>query len=427
MPASSSTPRFSVPILVLIVFMPFAGGFFLSYVYRSVNAVIAPQLAVDLGLSPADLGFLTSVYFMTFAASQLPLGVLLDRFGPRRVQAYLLFCAAAGAFIFAVGSDFTAVAIGRAIIGFGVCGGLMASFKAITLWFPPRSWPLVNGCFLTMGGLGAMAATVPLELVLNVIGWREVFALMAGLTVIAGGMILISVPERDDAPAPVPVGDQIKGYATIFTDRRFWSIVPCTVAAMATNFAVQGLWAGPWLRDVAGLDRQGVAEYLFVLTVAMMVGSTVNGMVAVWLERRGIPLIATIITLLLCYLTAQACLVLQIAPLSLLPWIGFGFFSNGTVLSYPLLNRLFPLAFSGRVSTAINVLGFGMAFILQYGIGAIIDLWPSTVDGYAAPGYLYALGAVWLVQVAGLLWFLVTWFGLSWRGVSTRDLASEAR
>ena len=74
---------------------------------------------------------------------------------------------------------------------------------------------------------------------------------MAGLTVIAGGMILISVPERDDAPAPAPVGDQIKGYATIFTDRRFWSIVPCTVAAMATNFAVQGLWAGPWLRDVA--------------------------------------------------------------------------------------------------------------------------------------------------------------------------------
>lgn len=409
MPAETTAHRYRVPVLVLIVFMPFAGGFFLSYLFRSVNAIIAPQLAADLGLDPADLGFLTSVYFMTFAACQLPLGVALDRFGPRRVQASLLMLAALGAFIFAIGADFQAVAIGRALIGIGVCGGLMASFKAITLWFPARAWPVVNGCFLTMGGLGAMTATMPMEIILGYFGWREVFALLAGMTVIAGGLIFISVPERTDRPPAAPLSEQIKGYLFIFRDRRFWSIVPFSILAMSANFSIQGLWAGPWLRDVAGLDRDGVAQGLFVLSAAMVVGSTLNGILAVWLARWGVPLLTVMVGLLGCFLTAQSLIVFQVAPDSLLPWIGFGFFANGTVLCFALLNRIFPLAYSGRVSTAINVLGFGMAFLWQFGIGSIIDLWPSTVDGYAAESYIYAFGAVMAAQLLALVWFWISW------------------
>lgn len=409
MSAETSSHRYRMPVLVLIVFMPFAGGFFLSYLFRSVNAVIAPQLATDLSLGPADLGFLTSVYFMTFAACQLPLGVALDRFGPRRVQATLLMIAAAGAYIFAVGPDLQAVAIGRAVIGIGVCGGLMASFKAITLWFPARFWPMVNGCFVTMGGLGAMSATVPMEIILGVLTWREVFALLSGMTVIAGGLIFITVPERTDRPAPAPVSAQIKGYVHIFSDRWFWSIVPFSILAMSANFAIQGLWAGPWLRDVAGLEREAVAEGLFVLSVAMVVGSSVNGFLAVWLERLGVPLSTVILGLLGCFLVAQLLIVLQVAPNSMLPWIGFGFFSNGTVLCFALLNRFFPLAYSGRVSTAINVLSFSMAFVWQYGIGEIIDLWPSTVNGYSPESYVYSFGAVMVAQLIALIWFWASW------------------
>ena len=142
--------------LVAVVVLPFAGGYFLSYLYRSTNAIIAPQLVTEIGLSAGDLGLLTSAYFFAFAAVQLPLGVLLDRFGPRRVQSALLLFAALGAVVFAGGQNRETLAFGRALIGLGVAGSLMSSFKAITIWFPERRWPLINGCFMAMGGLGAV-------------------------------------------------------------------------------------------------------------------------------------------------------------------------------------------------------------------------------------------------------------------------------
>src|SRR3546814_470353 len=151
----------SIPRAVLTVFLPFAGGYYLSYLYRSVNAIIAEPLVRDIGLDAADLGLLTAAYLLAFALSQVPLGVLLDRFGPRRVQACLILSAALGAFVFSRGTTRETLLLGRALIGLGVSGGLMASFKAITLWFPRDRWPLVNGCFLSMGGLGVMSATVP--------------------------------------------------------------------------------------------------------------------------------------------------------------------------------------------------------------------------------------------------------------------------
>ena len=125
----------------LCVFIPFALGYFLSYLFRVVNAVIAPDLTADLALNPAQLGLLTAAYFITFAAFQLPLGVLLDRYGPRRIEAFLLFFAGLGAFVFARSESLTGLVIGRALIGFGVSSCLMAAFKAFVLWFPQNQWP----------------------------------------------------------------------------------------------------------------------------------------------------------------------------------------------------------------------------------------------------------------------------------------------
>jgi sugar phosphate permease len=107
-----------------LVLLPFAAGYFLSYFFRTINAVIAGQLTAELGLDASHLGLMTSVYFLTFAAIQLPLGVLLDRFGPRRVQSGLLLVAAVGAAMFARSNQFAALVVGRALIGFGVAGAL---------------------------------------------------------------------------------------------------------------------------------------------------------------------------------------------------------------------------------------------------------------------------------------------------------------
>jgi MFS family permease len=149
------------------VFLPFAGGYFLSYLFRTVNAVIAPDLVHAVGLNAADLGLLTSTYFLAFAASQIPLGILLDRFGPRRVESLLLLWAAVGAALFAVGQTTTTLLVGRALIGLGVSGCLMAAFQAFVLWFPKPRLPLVNGCIMACGSLGALVATAPVEALLR--------------------------------------------------------------------------------------------------------------------------------------------------------------------------------------------------------------------------------------------------------------------
>src|SRR5881227_547613 len=121
---------------LVVVFCPFAGGYFLSFFFRNVNAVISRDLAREFALTPADLGFLTSMYLLAFAAFQLPLGVLLDRYGPRRVVAALLLSAAAGALVFALARDLATLSLGRALIGLGVSAGLMGAIKAFSLWFP---------------------------------------------------------------------------------------------------------------------------------------------------------------------------------------------------------------------------------------------------------------------------------------------------
>ena len=156
------------------LFLPFAAGYFLSYLYRTANAVIGPVLARELSLGDNALGLLTSTYFLAFGAAQLPLGMLLDRFGPRRVEAGLLLIAAAGAAVFALSDDLGGLAVGRAMIGLGVSACLMASFKAFAQWFPPERQASLTGWIMASGGLGALAASKPLELALGFATWQEI-------------------------------------------------------------------------------------------------------------------------------------------------------------------------------------------------------------------------------------------------------------
>ncbi len=391
---------------VLTVFLPFAGGYYLSYLYRSVNAIIADHLVADVGLSASALGLLTSAYFLAFAAFQIPLGLLLDRFGPRRVQATLLLSAALGAFVFSRGDSEALLILGRALIGLGVAGGLMASFKAITLWFPEARWPLVNGCFLAMGGLGAMSATAPVEALLQVTDWRGLFAGLSLATLGVCLAIFLAVPERGTGGGSRGLGEQLRGLRYVYTDRLFWRMAPMAMAAMAASMSIQGLWAGPWLRDVAGFDRAGVAGALLALSGSLTVGFVLGGTAADLLGRLGIPLIRVMGGGLLVFMTAQAAIVLELDPAGLWPWLLFGLTGNITALAYAQLSRHFPLAYSGRANTALNVLVFLGAFAAQYAMGGIIDLWPETArGGYPEPAYQAAFGTFLGLEVLAFAWF----------------------
>jgi predicted MFS family arabinose efflux permease len=399
----------TIPTL-LRVFLPFALGYFLSYVYRMVNAVLAPNLTADLGLDPAALGLLTSAYFLAFAAFQLPLGVLLDRYGPRRVEAVLLLFAAAGAFIFSQAESLAALIVGRALIGLGVSACLMAAFKAFTQWLPPERLPFANGVQMVSGGMGALFATAPVEAALHFVDWRGVFAGLSALTLLSAAIIFFIVPRSHETASGESLGEQLQGVVTIYTSVEFWRIAPLAILAQAAFLAIPGLWAGPWLRDMAGLDRDGVALTLLLLSVAMIVGYFFYGLLTERLARRGIPPMRVVIWAMGIFMGVQGVLIRGDLFSPGLIWFMFGFAGTACILPYAILSQTFPQSLAGRANTALNMPCFLAAFIAQWAIGAIIGLWPETAaGGYDPAGYRAGFGIVLLLQMVAAGWFL--WAG----------------
>ncbi|BBK34857.1 MFS transporter [Allostella humosa] len=392
--------------IVALVFLPFAAGYFCSYLLRTVNAVVAPDLVRTIGLTAGDLGLLTSAYLLSFALLQVPLGVALDRWGPRRVQVALLSTAVVGILLFSQAETRTGLFLARAVIGLGMAGGLMAALKAITQWFPRERWPLVNGCFMATGGLGALAATAPAEALLHVTDWRGLFLGLAGMTAVAAVLILLVVPDKPGAAPAGRLRDQFAAVGTIYRDPFFWRVTPVAVTTLGIATAIQTLWAGPWLRDVAGFDRETTAAYLFAVAAALTAGFALSGVVTDLLVRRGVPLTRILGGAVALLIVVQALLTFGAGLPVLLLWVLFGLLSNGAVVFFPILNRHFPAAIAGRVNTATNLLNFGIGFLAQAAIGWIVDLWPAVDGRYPAEAYRWAFATMLGFQVAALLWFL---------------------
>jgi MFS family permease len=397
------------PAILLRVFIPFALGYFLSYLYRTVNAVIAPDLVRDIGVDPASLGLLTSAYFLSFAAFQLPLGVLLDRYGARRVEASLLLFAAAGAIVFARAETLTGLMLGRALIGLGVSACLMAAFKAFTLWFPPERLPLANGIQMISGGVGALAATTPVELSLQWTDWRGVFLILAGATVVSALCVFLVVPEREGTHSGETLREQLVGIKHVFTSRAFWTIAPWTVAAQSAYLSIAGLWSGPWLRDVAHYDRMTVANTLMGVSLAMIAGYFIFGALAERLTRRNIRPMTVAAVGMLIFIIIQILLALQFTTLTRTLWLSFGFFGTASILPYAVLSQSFPRHLSGRANTGLNVLVFTAAFAVQWLIGLIINLWPQAISGgYNVAGYSTSFGLIMSLQLAAAAWYFLS-------------------
>ncbi len=406
---TQSAPSAAIWRAVALVFLPFSGGYFLSYLYRAVNAVIAPNLVEDLSLTAADLGLVSAAYFLAFAAFQVPLGVLLDRFGPRRVQAALLLIAALGALVFSLGQSIEMLILGRALIGLGVAGGLMASLKAIVMWFPADRWALVNGWFLATGGMGAMSATAPVEALLGVTDWRGIFQMLAGVTAVSASAIFLVVPEKPKAPDQPSLKSQFAVLGQIYRDPLFWRLAPMSIVAMGSNMAIHTLWAGPWFRDVGGHDRVGVAKHLLVLAIALTFGFIGAGLAADRLAKRGVDPVRTFGGGILLYTVAQVTIVLEINAHGYLSWVMLGLLSGMSVLVFAIFAEHFTPALTARANTALNVLVFSSAFATQYGVGAIIDLWPPAANGgYEPVAYQTAFGSITVLIVLTWIWFAVS-------------------
>lgn len=371
-----------------LVFWTLTLAYFLSYFFRSANAVIAPELSTELRLSSGDLGLMTSLFYLSFAGSQIPIGWALDTYGVRLVQPVLLCVAVLGSLLFSVSSSLVTAGLARALLGIGLAGCLMAAFKAFAQWFPPERQATITGYLMALGVLGALGASTPLALISSQTGWRSVFVYGAGLTVFAAALIALLVRDAPQTAAPRAEPSRATPAASSFN-----FLDPTLLRISLINFfgaggllSIQTLWGGKFLFDVYGLAKPQVGELLTVLNLGVLIGYGAIGWLA---DRYGLTkvVLSGIIAFIACL-----CLLAAGVPLPVLGavYFAFGVFGTSNLLLLTHARRLYPAALTGRATTFVNMFGIGGTFLLQALIGVIVGASPN--GGYAISFGLLALG-----------------------------------
>lgn len=396
--------RLSGAAVLFTVFLPFALGHYLSALLRTVNAVLAPQLMAQLALSPGQLGLLTSAYFFAFALAQLPIGIALDRYGPRKVQLALLLVAACGALLFAHGSSFGQLVLARAIIGVGLGGCFMSAVKAISTWIAPARLPSVQGYLIAVGGLGAASATLPVRLALQYTDWRGLFTMLGALVACAALMIWCVTPRA--APGTRAAMPTVQSILDVYRDAAFQRTISLMLVPHMVFFGIQGLWIGRWLSDVARFSDGAVAYLLYLSMAAVIFGAIAVGMVTEWAGRRGIAPLDVAGCGVGLFLLVQLGIVCNYAPSYQLLSVLFTLIGTITGIEYAIVAQSMPPSLTGRASTCLNLLIFVGAFLVQAGFGQVVGLWQQAGSGhYPAIAYRVAFGVLVALQLPGLLLF----------------------
>ena len=385
------------------LFVAFAVAYFLSALLRAVMATLAPLFSAEMGLGRGDLGLLAGAYFLGFAALQLPLGAALDSFGPKRVLICFLVAAVLGCAGFAVAQTFGGLLGARALIGVGVSACLLAPLTSYRRHFSPSAQLRANSYMLMTGSLGMLSSTLPVQWLLPTLGWRGLFWMLAAAIALA--IVLIHVVVPSDEPSP-PAVRQSHGYRAIFRHPTFLRLLPLGMINYGGMIAIQALWAGPWLTDVAGRSAEGAAEGLFLINAAML-GTfiawgialprlAVRGWTAQRLIAAGVP-----VSLLL---VAAAVLLGPAAGAPL--WAAWCVSSTSLSLAQPAVGQAFPSAQAGRALSAYNLAIFVGVFLVQWGIGLVIDgLMGIGTDRVSA--YRMAFAIFGLLCLAAYGWFMI--------------------
>jgi predicted MFS family arabinose efflux permease len=371
------------------IFALFAFAYLLSAALRSVNAVLAPELTREFNLSASSLGLLSSVYFLGFMSAQLPLGVWLDRYGPRRVEAALLCVALAGIALFATAQSLGWLIAGRFLFGVGVSACLMAPYTGFRAWFRGPLNARLSSWMLTSGSLGMICSSLPVQWALPFIGWRLVFWVAFALVACAVVLLWFFAP-RHQTTVPSFQGPTLS-YREIFIHPQFIALAPFLVLMYGGLLAFQTLWIGPWLTQVTQWSAAQAAWGILAVHAAMGLMFVVWGALLPRLMAKGTTALH-LITRLLPIGFVLIAIVIVITPqrpafAGVLWALSFAGISV-TSLSQITLAQSFPAAMAGRVNTASNLLIFGGAFAMQWFIGGLIDgfasLGLSTVPRFQA-------------------------------------------
>lgn len=400
-PAGDSAPSVQQGIVILCPFIIYPT---IDFIYRIANGIIAPSLSIEFGLSAAELGLVSSVFFFAFGLSQLPLGVALDRFGPRAVTLSLLAIAILGALLFIIAEGMVSLLVGRILLGIGMSASLIAGIKTATIWLPGRL-PLATSLLVGATGLGGMVATAPFAELLEHFPWRTGFLGLTGFMVLLFILTMVLVPSVSKQTSP-GTAEQFRSYIEIFKSRFLWRYSPIAMAAIGVGSAYQTLWAPLWMRDVAGFAPGKIAWVLFTMMGCYAAGNFAFGWLAQRCQQQGRSPMAVILPTICLLIMCQLLLALGITAAAAPLWIASSILLAGAYAIYPIISGHFPVEFAARASTALNFLVFATVFAVQWLLGLIIGMFPETVAGhFSAEAHSWALMAAISVQALALAWY----------------------
>ena len=389
----------------ITIFLVFALGYYISNLLRAITATISPNLISEFDLSAGDLGLLGGGYFLGFAAVQIPLGYLLDNKGPKKIVSYFLLIAVLGMISFSLSENFITLLISRILIGIGVGACLMGPLTAYRIWYQDETQQRANSWMLMVGAIGMLSSSLPVQFFLPIIGWRMIFITLALLTIFCIILIIFFIPNWNKANIQSNSNDN-GSLKEIWSDKFFKSLVPMGFFNYGGLFAIQTLWAGPWMIKVSGYTPEQSANGLFIIYFSLLISFLSWGYLvpkisknvsdAIKLLKFGAPLNLIVLAFII-YLGPKA---------GAYHWAFFAVSSVFLSLTQPAVGMAFSLSNAGKALTSFNLLLFIGAFALQWIIGVIIDLTMNL--GYSEiSGFRFAMMFFLLTSFFSYLFFLI--------------------
>ena len=388
----------------ITIFLVFALGYFISTLLRAITATISPELVKEFNLTSGELGLLGGGYFLGFASVQIPLGYLLDSKGPRKIVSYFLSLSIVGLILFATAQNLTILLISRILIGVGVGACLMGPLTAYRIWFQDETQQRANSWMLMVGAIGMLSSSLPVQYFLPLIGWRSIFLTLALLTLVCIILIIIFIPQWEIKSVENKQSNENK-LSTIWKNPLFKSLIPMGFFSYGGLFAIQTLWAGPWMIKVSGYTPDESARGLFLIYFSMLISflcwgyfvpkfsKNVND--AIRLLRIGAPLNLIVLALII-YLGPKA---------GSIHWALFIVSSIFLSLTQPAVGMAFSFKNAGKALTSFNLLIFIGAFFMQWIIGIIIDIGIS-FNHSEVNSFKFAMIFVLLTSLFSYLFFL---------------------
>jgi predicted MFS family arabinose efflux permease len=356
----------------IAVFIALAILYFFSIVHRVGIAPIAANLATDFNTDNSVLGLMSSMYFYAYAAAQIPVGIMLDKLGTRKTLTILGVVASCGNLIFALSPTVAVLALGRALVGFGVGGFYISALKALAVNYNPKRYATLTGSLTSIGHIGGIAASSPLALLAIALGWRESFLIIFFFMFFSVGVAWFTTKEKEDK---LSIGKRSirADLGKIFANRQLLKIVPIPFFVYGCFVSFQGLWAGPFLMNVYGMNAASASLFFMLISIGFIVAFPLAGIISDKIQRKKPVLIAGIILSLLFWLlmTVFGGVLNSYQLVGLLVFLGFSYGITCIFLTIPV--TLFPLEISGSAIAALNIFNFVGGGVFQYFMGFIID------------------------------------------------------